>query len=129
MTKGKILVVDDDENLLRLISYNLEKAGYSVATCSDGEKALEEFLRFEPDLVILDVLMPKLDGFKVCEKIRKYPAKKHIPIIIASAIYRRVNYQEEAKKIGADYYLVKPFDPQKLIKKVEELLRDAGETG
>jgi two-component system alkaline phosphatase synthesis response regulator PhoP len=129
MNRAKILVVDDDEHLLRLMTYNLEKADYTVKTCQDGEKALEEFLRFEPDLVILDVLIPKLDGFKISEKIRRYPSKKHIPIIIISAIYRQPSYHDEAKKIGADSYIVKPFDPQELIKKVKELLSDAKEKG
>ena len=122
MANEKILVVDDDKNICELLRLYLVKEGYSVTMAHDGEAALTDFDKLHPDLVLLDVMMPVMDGWEVCRKIR---AKDNTPIIMLTAkgeTYDKVLGLE----LGADDYIVKPFAPAELVARVESVLRRAG---
>jgi DNA-binding response OmpR family regulator len=115
----RIVTADDDPQLLRLIARNLEFEGYAVETASDGALALEQIERVAPDLVLLDVMMPKMDGFTVCQRVREFSA---VPIIIITA---RGQDQDKVKglDLGADDYLTKPFSVEELLARVRAVLR------
>lgn len=120
----KILVVDDDLELLGLISYALRQAGYWTVDAADGVAALTQFEREEPDLVILDVNLPRLSGLEVCRKIR---AMSKVPVMMLT-VRSGEEDQVEALDLGADDYLTKPFSPRTLLARVRALLRrSAGE--
>ncbi|NTW08162.1 MAG: response regulator transcription factor [Anaerolineaceae bacterium] len=121
MSQMKILAVDDEPLYLRLLKVNLEPEGYEVITASDGEAALELVASKQPDLVILDVMMPKLDGITTCERIRQFST---VPIIILTA---RGEEQDRVRglDVGADDYVVKPFSVTELVARVRAVLRRA----
>jgi DNA-binding response OmpR family regulator len=121
----KILVVDDDLELLGLISYALRQAGYWTVDAADGVSALAVFEREEPDLVILDVNLPRLSGLEVCRKIR---ASSRIPVMMLT-VRSGEEDQVEALDIGADDYLTKPFSPRTLLARVRALLRRSAAGG
>src|SRR5256884_2195502 len=117
--KTTILAADDDPQLLRLISRNLQLEGYAVLAVSDGQQALELIESNSPDLVLLDVMMPKMDGFTVCYRVREFSA---VPIIIITA---RGQDQDKVRglDLGADDYLAKPFSVDELLARVRAVLR------
>jgi DNA-binding response OmpR family regulator len=117
--KPTIVVADDDPQLLRLVTRNLQLEGYDVVATSDGQQALERIEEKMPDLVLLDVMMPKLDGFAVCERVREFSA---VPIIIVTA---RGQDQDKIHglDLGADDYLTKPFSVDELLARVRAVLR------
>ncbi len=119
--KAKIVAADDDPQLLRLVTRNLQLEGYEVLAASDGQQALEQIEAVAPDLVLLDVMMPKLDGFSVCERVREFSA---VPIIIVTA---RGQDQDKVRglDLGADDYLTKPFSVDELLARVRAVLRRA----
>src|SRR5437588_916624 len=116
-----VLTADDDPQLLRLMSRNLQLEGYEVLAASDGQQALEQIEQQSPDLVLLDVMMPKLDGFAVCQRVREFSA---VPIIIVTA---RGQDQDKVRglDLGADDYLTKPFSVDELLARVRAVLRRA----
>ena len=119
MDKEKILIVDDDENIAELISLYLNKECYETQIAADGTSALEAFVEFAPNLILLDVMLPGMDGYQVCTEIRK---QSNVPIIMLSAkgeVFDKVL----GLKIGADDYIVKPFDSNELVARVGALLR------
>jgi len=117
--KTTIVTADDDPQLLRLVARNLEFEGYEVLTATDGQIALEQIERSLPDLVLLDVMMPRMDGFTVCQKVREFST---VPIIIVTA---RGQDQDKVKALdlGADDYLTKPFSVDELLARVRAVLR------
>src|SRR5713226_8733445 len=119
--KTTILTADDDPQLLRLVMRNLQLEGYEVFVASDGKQALEEIETHQPDLVLLDVMMPKLDGFTVCQRVREFSL---VPIIIVTA---RGQDQDKIRgfDLGADDYLTKPFSVDELLARVRAALRRA----
>jgi DNA-binding response OmpR family regulator len=119
--KQRILAADDDPQLLRLVSRNLQLEGFEVVAVSDGQQALEQIEAQPLDLVILDVMMPKLDGFSVCERVREFSG---VPIIIVTA---RGQDQDKIRglDLGADDYLTKPFSVEELLARVRAVLRRA----
>ena len=121
MDKKKILIVDDEPDILRLISLRLRKLGYDVLTAVDGKEALDATRNENPDLVLLDLLIPFMNGAEVCEQIKNDKTLKHIPIILFTA-HSDTMTAEKAKKLGAEDYIIKPFDPEELTDKVEEIL-------
>jgi len=119
--KTTILTADDDPQLLRLVARNLQLEGYEVLTASDGKQALEEVEAHLPDLLLLDVMMPKMDGFTVCQRVREFST---VPIIIVTA---RGQDQDKIRGLdmGADDYLIKPFSIDELLARVRAVLRRA----
>ena len=119
--KTTILAADDDPQLLRLITRNLQLEGYDVLAASDGQQALELIENNAPDLVLLDVMMPRMDGFTVCQRIREFST---VPIIIVTA---RGQDQDKVRglDLGADDYLTKPFSVDELLARVRAVLRRA----
>jgi two-component system, OmpR family, alkaline phosphatase synthesis response regulator PhoP len=118
----KILIVDDDPDIIELLAYNLQKEGYLIESACDGLKALEIAPVFKPDLIILDIMMPQLDGVQTASRIRKMPEFKNTIILFLTA--RSEEYSEVAAfEVGADDYIVKPIKPQALLSRLRALLR------
>ena len=118
----KILLVDDEKDILEFLSYNLHKEGYQVFTSVNGIEAIEKTEKYKPDLVILDVMMPEMDGISACEKIRLLPSSKDILILFLTA--RAEDYSELAGfDAGADDYVTKPIKPKLLISRIKALLK------
>lgn len=122
MRNKKIMVVDDEADIRELIRFNLEKEGFEVVSVSDGETALEEARLRQPDLILLDVMLPGMDGVEVCFKLKSDISFKSIPIVMLSAKSDESD-QLVGLKIGADDYLVKPFSPKVLVAKISAILR------
>jgi DNA-binding response OmpR family regulator len=122
-TEGRpvILAADDDEDILQLIVFRLERSGYTVLQAHDGEEALALALENRPDLAVLDVLMPKMDGFELTRRLRAEPATSRMPIIMLTARVQDADVQE-GFDAGADDYLRKPFSPQELRARVHAIL-------
>ena len=122
MTPHKILLVDDEEDILDLLEYNLKKEGYTVETASNGKKAIEIASSFLPDLIILDVMMPEMDGIETCAEIRKISSISNTVITFLTA--RGEDYSQIAGfEAGADDYIMKPVKPKVLLSKIKGLLR------
>lgn len=120
--RKKILVVDDDADLVELVSFNLKQAGYAVGTAGNGVEALKNARSLMPDLILLDVMMPELDGFAVCEILRRDPATASIPIIMLTALSSELGRMAGLGS-GATDFLSKPFSPRLLVERIENLLR------
>jgi two-component system phosphate regulon response regulator PhoB len=121
----RVLIVDDDPDIVRLVSYNLTHAGYEVQTASTGRKALELVQKQPPDLIILDLMLPELDGTEVCRTLRQQIPSRRIPILMLTArgeeIDRVVGFE-----LGADDYVSKPFSPRELVLRIKSILRRVG---
>ena len=116
---SRILVVDDEKNIVDIIKYNLKKEGYEVMTAGDGEEALRLNEEFKPDIILLDIMMPKLDGYAVCRKVRE---KYDTPIIMLTARAEEVD-KVLGLELGADDYVTKPFGTRELMARVKANLR------
>ncbi len=121
MAKGKILVVDDEIYIVHILDFSLGMEGYEVLTALDGEQALEKARAEHPDLVVLDIMMPKLDGYETCKMLKADPKTKDIPVILLSAKGRNVD-QKVGFEVGADDYITKPFSPRKLVERINTIL-------
>ena len=121
-----ILVVDDDPDIARFVEVNLRSAGYEVSVAGDGEEALERAMEIRPDLVLLDVMMPRLDGFEVAQRLRKNPQTANTSIIMLTAKALSSD-KVTGLQSGADDYIIKPFDPIELLARVKGTLRRAKE--
>ena len=121
MAKGKILVVDDEIYIVHILDFSLGMEGYSVVTALDGEQALEKARTEKPDLIVLDIMMPKLDGYETCKRLKAEDATKAIPVILLSAKGRNVD-QKVGFEVGADDYITKPFSPRKLVERINAIL-------
>jgi len=119
----KILVVDDEPNILISLEFLMRRAGFEVRSAGDGEAALEAIGEDPPDLVLLDVMMPKKDGYEVCEAVRANPAWAEVRIIMLTARGREIE-REKGLALGADDYVTKPFATRELVDKVNALLGD-----
>ncbi len=117
----RILVVDDERHIVRLVQVNLERAGYKIVTAFDGREALEKVESEHPDLVILDVMMPYVDGFEVLQTLRKNPATQHLPVIMLTAKAQDADIFRGWQS-GVDSYLTKPFNPMELLGFVRRIL-------
>src|SRR5206468_3908621 len=115
----KILVVDDDPWIAKMLEFVASDAGHAAIVCKDGQDAIEKFAEVMPDLVLLDVVLPKLDGLKVCEHIKKTPIGRLTPVLVFSGIYRD---STEALKFGADAFVAKPFTPQQIGQQIKQML-------
>lgn len=123
MAERKILIVDDDKNICELLRLYLVKEGFETQICYDGETAVVEFEKFGPDLVLLDVMMPRLDGWETCRKIRALSA---VPIIMLTAKGETFD-KVLGLELGADDYIVKPFDTKEVVARIKAVLRRTGQ--
>ena len=118
----KILLVDDEPDILEIVGYNLSQAGYQIATATNGKEAIKQAKKIIPHLIIMDVMMPEMDGMEACEHIREIPELKDVIITFLTA--RSEDYSQVAGfEVGADDYIAKPIKPKLLISKVKGLLR------
>lgn len=122
MSAERILVVDDEANIVELCRMYLEREGFQVDRAGDGEEALQQVAARQPDLVVLDVMLPKLDGFEVCRQLR---AASDVPILMLTARTDDVD-KIVGLELGADDYLTKPFNPRELVARVKAILRRRG---
>ncbi|MBM3248607.1 MAG: response regulator [Candidatus Omnitrophica bacterium] len=121
--KKRILLVDDEPDVVKIVKFRLEENDYEVLVATDGQEALEKARKEKPDLIILDLMLPKMDGYKVCRMLKFDEKYKHIPIIIFTArgqdLDKKVGYD-----VGASEYIIKPFEPQVLLAKIKDLLAE-----
>ncbi len=122
MSKGMILVIDDEEDLIELVRYNLNKEGFEVAGASDGESGLVQAKRNKPDVVIIDLMLPGIDGLEVCRALRAGSETSHIPLIMLTAKGSESD-RIVGLELGADDYITKPFSPRELTARIKALLR------
>ncbi|MEJ5374965.1 MAG: response regulator [bacterium] len=122
MRQQTVLVVEDEEDILELVAYNMERAGFRVLKARDGEVAMGLVFREKPDLVVLDIMLPKMDGKELCRRIRQNENTRNIPIIMLTALAEEVD-RIVGFELGADDYLPKPFSPKELVLRVRAILR------
>jgi DNA-binding response OmpR family regulator len=117
----KVLVVDDEPNIVLSVEFLMQREGHEVVTASDGQEAIDRLAEARPDLMILDVMMPRKNGFEVCEQVRADPAYTGMPILMLTAKGREAE-MKKGISLGADAYITKPFSTHDLVAKVNELL-------
>jgi DNA-binding response OmpR family regulator len=117
----RILIVDDEPNIVLAMELLMKKEGYEVHTVSDGERAVQAAKELRPDLILLDIMMPKMDGYEVCQSIRSDALLKDVSIIMLTAKGREVE-REKGMALGADLYITKPFSTRQVVMKVREIL-------
>ena len=122
MSMGKVLIVDDDQNICELLRLYIEKEGYDTRIANDGKAALEVFDEYNPDLIMLDIMLPELDGWQVCREIRK---KSQCPIIMLTAKSEVID-KVLGLELGADDYVVKPFEAKEIVARIKAVLRRSG---
>ena len=117
----RVLIADDEENIVTALEFLLQRRGYETCVAKNGDDALSEIERFAPDLVLLDVMMPRKSGYEVCQRVRSRPEWRHIKIIMLSAKGREVEVSKGVS-LGADLYITKPFSNTELVAKIDGLL-------
>jgi CheY-like chemotaxis protein len=120
---AQILVVDDEADIVRIVSRIMESRGHQVRSAGDGKAALEEVKRERPDVLILDLNLPHLDGYEVCRRLKADPTTKDIPVLMMTAAYVSVEDARRGEEAGADEYIIKPFLREVLVHNVERLLQ------
>lgn len=121
MSKLNILIVEDDPQAVKLIKFILEKEDYSTISAKDGEEGLQMAREKKPDLIVLDLMLPGMDGYRVCETLKADADTKEIPVIVLTALDTGVDFEKALEK-KADWYITKPFEPQHLLKRVNYLI-------
>jgi DNA-binding response OmpR family regulator len=124
----KVLIADDEPNIVTSLEYLMEKSGYEVMIARNGDEAIALVESFLPDVVLLDVMMPRMSGYEVCQKMRERADWQHIKIVMLSAKGREAEVNK-GLSIGADTYVTKPFSNRELIAKIDELLADGAKPG
>jgi len=131
MRGKKILLVDDDADFVEATKIILENKSYDVAVAYDGKAGLRKVETEQPDLIILDVMMPEIDGYEVCAKLKSDPQYGHIPILLLTAVGEAISATKYTKEMGmkleADDYIPKPVEPMELVERVEKLIRISAE--
>lgn len=124
MTQKRILIVEDEESLLKLESILLSSRGYEVTLAASGRTALDILAQEQVDLVLLDIMLPEVDGYEVCRQIKNNPATAHVPVIMLTAKKSRED-MARSEEAGADWYITKPFKSAMMLKTVERYLANA----
>ncbi|MCX8007325.1 MAG: response regulator [Coriobacteriia bacterium] len=119
---SRILVADDEPHILKLVSFTLSNHGHEVVAVADGRSAVEAAEREQPDLILLDVMMPEMNGYEAARLIKQNPATSHIPVVMLSAKSQQYEIRQ-GLDCGAEEYVCKPFTPRALLEKVDELLQ------
>jgi DNA-binding response OmpR family regulator len=117
----RVLVVDDDADIRELVAFKLEQAGFEVESAADGQLGLDAALAHPPDLVLLDLMMPKLSGIEVCQRLREHPKTAETPIVLLTAKAQEADI-EGGFAVGATDYIVKPFSPRDLLARIEQVM-------
>ena len=117
----KILVVDDEPDILKVVTFRVKKMEYEVVTATNGQEALDLIQKEEPDLILLDIRLPVMNGYEVCQRVKTNEKLKHIPIIFLTASSAS-KIAEKVKEFNADDYLIKPFDFEELLKKIKNFI-------
>jgi two-component system alkaline phosphatase synthesis response regulator PhoP len=123
-SRGRVLVVDDEPDLVRILQFGLQSAGYVVESAADGQEGLKKAREVKPDIILLDLMLPKLDGYKICRLLKFDERFKQIPIIILSARTQEGD-QALALEMGANRFVTKPYNFSEILVHVEELLKSA----
>jgi DNA-binding response OmpR family regulator len=118
----RVLIVDDEPNIVTALEFLLQQSGYEVAVAPNGDEALAKLASFAPDLVLLDVMMPRVSGYEVCRRIRERPDWKHMKVVMLSAKGREVEVSKGVS-LGADLYVTKPFSNTELVARIGALLK------
>ncbi len=118
----KILVVDDEPDILKVVIFRLQKEGYEVKTAIDGQMAIDMLSEERPDMVLLDITLPLLNGFEVCKRIKSDENLKDIPVMFLTASTASEGFKERAESVGSQGYMFKPFDYELLLEKVKKLI-------
>jgi len=121
MSKKRILVVEDEESLLKLESILLTSKGYEVRGATNGQEALDMLADANPDLILLDIMLPNMDGFEVCRRIKENPETRHIPVIMLTAKKSRED-MTKGHEVGADWYITKPFKSANVVETIQRFL-------
>lgn len=121
MALGKVLVVDDEVYILHILDFSLGAEGFEVITANNGELAIEKAKQEKPDLIVLDIMMPVLDGYETCRRLKRESETKNIPVVLLTAKGRDVD-KRLGYEVGAVDYIVKPFSPNRLIERIQEIL-------
>jgi two-component system alkaline phosphatase synthesis response regulator PhoP len=121
MGKGKILVVDDEVYILHILDFSLGAEGFEVISANNGELGVEKAKLEKPDLIVLDIMMPVLDGYETCRRLKREPETKDIPVVLLTAKGRDVD-KRLGFEVGAIDYIIKPFSPSRLIERIEEII-------
>jgi two-component system alkaline phosphatase synthesis response regulator PhoP len=121
MHKGKILVVDDEVYILHILDFSLGAEGFEVITANNGELAIEKAKQERPDLIVLDIMMPVLDGYETCRRLKRLSETKEIPVVLLTAKGRDID-KRLGFEVGAIDYIIKPFSPSSLIGRIQEIL-------
>jgi two-component system alkaline phosphatase synthesis response regulator PhoP len=121
MAMGKVLVVDDEVYILHILEFSLSAEGYEVITANNGELAIEKAKQEKPDLIVLDIMMPVLDGYEVCRRLKRDSETKGIPVVLLTAKGRDID-KRLGFEVGAVDYVIKPFSPNRLIDRIQEIL-------
>ena len=121
MDKKRILIIEDEADMMEMVKFRLEASGFEVICASDGEAGLDKAAKENPDLILLDLMLPRIDGYKVCRELKSDEGYRRIPIVIFTA---RASEREREMGLdcGAEAYITKPFEPQALVDKINELL-------
>lgn len=122
MANDEVLVIEDDEDILQLLTFNLESAGYEVSTATDGYEGLVQARRRQPGLIILDIMLPSMDGFEVCKELKRKPETSSVPVIMLTARGEEVD-RIVGLELGADDYVIKPFSPRELLLRVKAIMK------
>lgn len=121
MSRKRLLIVEDEKDMMEMLTFRLEAAGFEVIQAYDGQEGLDRAYKENPDLILLDLMLPKIDGYKVCEALKSNEKYKKIPIAIISA-RAAVKEKELGLECGAEAYIIKPFDPEALMDTIKKLL-------
>lgn len=123
---AKILIVDDEPDIVEIVTFTLEAGGHTVAGAKDGAEAITKVKKDPPDLIVLDVMMPRMNGMQVVDYLRNKEEYSHIPIIMLTATtqYSQRSDEEWRKKVGVEDYISKPFEPLDLVKRVDKVLKE-----
>jgi len=121
MERNKILIIDDEPQIVRALELLMQREGFEIRSASDGVEALSAIEDIAPDLILLDLMMPRMDGFELCQKIRSNPAWKNMIIVILTAKGRDIE-REKGMALGADYYVTKPFSTREVVQLIKSAL-------
>jgi DNA-binding response OmpR family regulator len=123
MSKYKIMVIDDEPDIVKLVKISLEMANFEVIEAFSGKEALEKVQKIVPDLFLLDIMMPEMNGYEVCQVLKTQDRTRHVPVVMLTAKGQKGD-AEQGLKVGANDYIIKPFDPYELGEQIHEMLQE-----